>query len=252
MNTFVRSSVVSVGLFITGLLISPMSVAQSKVTIIAGDVPPFAMMEGGQGKGVAYDIVKEMAKRVGHSGAISVQPFARMLEAPKTDNNVLVLSPGRTPAREKSYKWVAKLVEEQFLMVGNTKSKADISSFESAKGLTAGVMRGSVGERIAKEKGFAKVDDVTSEDTNAKKLDAGRIDAWVGAWNTILGAHRAAGFNEADLRKGAVVEKVELYLAAGLGFDDAEAQRWVASLESMRKDGTYDRIIKTYKYELPK
>ncbi|MEH6461866.1 substrate-binding periplasmic protein [Chitinimonas sp. JJ19] len=224
--------------------------AWGEARIVAGEVPPFVYMEKGAVKGVAADLVREMAKRVGHSGKIDVQPFTRMLETGKTEANVLLIPLGRNAAREASYQWVTGLVDEEFVLIGHATSKVDVSSFNPA--LTVGVMRDSVGAGIAKSKGFTKIEDVVKEDMNAQKLANGRIDAWLAAWNSALQGQRAAGLDAKQLKRGAVASRVSIYLGASLKFDKAEAETWKAALEAMKKDGSFDRIVKSYGYELPK
>lgn len=224
--------------------------AHAEVQLIAGAVAPFVYREGDVDKGVAYDLLKEMAKRVGHSGKIELQPFVRALESAKAPGS-LAIPIGRNATREKQYKWIVELIKEDFLVVADRSSKTDISSFEAIKGLRVGAMRGSVGERIALDKGFTTIEAVAAEEANAKKLDSGRIDLWLGAWNTILNAQRLAGLDVGKLRRGAVAQTVQIYLAADPGFDDATAAKWVAALDAMKNDGSYRRIIGAYKYELP-
>lgn len=233
------------------LLLAAALPVHAEVQLVAGDVAPYSYKEGGADKGVAYDLLKEMAKRVGHSGKIEMQPFVRALESAKSPGT-LAVPIGRNAAREKQYKWIAQLLKEDFVVVASTQSKMDISSLDAIKGLRVGVMRGSVGERIVLDKGFTNVDAAASEEANAKKLDNGRMDIWVGAWNTIINAQRLAGFDVTKLRRGAVAQNIQIYLAADLAFDDAEAAKWVAALEAMKKDGSYQRIVTAYKYEQAK
>ncbi|MDK2125604.1 substrate-binding periplasmic protein [Parachitinimonas caeni] len=225
--------------------------AHAEVRLVAGEVPPFVYRDNGVEKGVAYDLFKEMAKRVGHSGKIEMVPFVRAIEMGKTEPNMLLIPIGRNEAREKSYGWVTGLVEEEFLLFAASNSKVDISSFEAAKDLRIGVMRASVGERIAKEKGLAKIEDVTQEDVNAKKLAGGRIDAWIGARNSVMQGQKVAGLDRKLLRSGAVGSRINIFLASSLNFDAAEAAKWKGALEAIKKDGTYARILKNYEYDLP-
>jgi polar amino acid transport system substrate-binding protein len=223
----------------------------AEVRLVAGDVPPFVYTDKGSAKGVAYDLLVEMAKRVKHSGKIDIQPFARMVETGKSEANVLVIPLGRNPSREASYQWIANLVDEEFLLVGNAEGKANIASFDN-KTMKVGVLRDSVGASIAKSKGFTATEDVTKEEMNAHKLASGRLDAWLGAWNTILQAQRDAGLDVKQLKRGAVASRIGIYLAGPLQLDKAEAEKWKAALDAMKKDGSYDRILAGYHYELPK
>lgn len=224
--------------------------AAAEVKIIAGEVAPFVYVDGGAAKGVAHDLTKELAKRVGHSGNIETMPFVRALDVGKQGADILLIPIGRNEAREKSYQWVVKLVDEEFVLIGK-QGGADVSSFDAAKSAKVGVMRDSVGARIAKDKGMGAVEDVPKEEVNAQKLSAGRIDAWVAAWNTAMQAQRNAGLDPKQLKRGAVASRVGIYLAASPQVPKEELDKWRAAFEALKKDGAYDRIIKAYAYELP-
>lgn len=228
------------------------SAAAAEPTLLAGEVAPFSYQRDGQITGLATDLVRAMAQRVGHSGKMELVPFGRALKVAETEPNTIIFIIGRNAAREPLYQWIANLVDEEFVIAASSQSKFDISSFEAAKDLRTGVMRASVGANIARDRGLLNIEDTTAEETNAKKLAMGRLDAWVASWNTMLHAQRLAGLDTKALRRGAVALKVGLYLAASRSLDKAQADKWRAALDAIKKDGTYARILQQYQYELPK
>lgn len=247
-GTFLRPRWVWLLLLWAGLPAS----AVAEPTMLAGEVAPFSYLREGKVTGLATDLVREMAKRAGHSGKMELVPFGRALKQAETEPDTLIFIIGRNAAREPLYQWVVNLVDEEFVIAASSASQVDISSFEAAAKLRTGVMRASVGANIAKGRGLLNIDETTAEETNAKKLAMGRLDAWVASWNTMLHAQRLAGLNPKELRRGAVALKVGLYLAASKSLDKAEADKWRAAYEAIKKDGTYARILQQYQYELPK
>jgi polar amino acid transport system substrate-binding protein len=165
--------------------------------------------------------------------------------------DILVTPLGRVASREEKYQWVAPLMDEVFVLISHKKYQARPLSREQADRLIIGVMRNSVGEGLAAEFISATIDAVPMEATNAKKLAAGRIGAWVASWNTALYAQREAGLAAEDLVRGEVLMRTSLYVAASLKMPQQEVLRWRRVLEKMRKDGSIEAIEKKYHYEVP-
>ncbi len=202
--------------------------------------------------GLACELISEMARRVGHTGGVQLYPLARALMITSAMPGVLLAPVARIPAREHQYQWQVPLLDEDFLVVASRDSTADISSLEAVRKLTLGVVRDGVGARLAKDLGFDHISAVAHDDLNARKLGAGRVDAWLSSWNGILQAQRNVGLDPGQLRRGVVVSRTSIYLASSLGLDPALLNDWRAALEAMKRDGSYDRLLKKYQYESPR
>ncbi|MFC7420311.1 substrate-binding periplasmic protein [Iodobacter arcticus] len=221
------------------------------VQLVGAEVPPFATSGAGGGSGLAVEILQEAAKRLNESTAVSVMPFARAMAVTMQGSDILVTPLGRVASREDKYQWVAPLMDEVFVLISHKKHQARPLSREQAERLVIGVMRNSVGEGLATAFISATIDGVPMEATNAKKLAAGRIGAWVASWNTALYAQREAGLAAEDLVRGEVLMRTTLYVAASLKMPQQDVLRWRKVLEKMRKDGSIEALEKKYRYEAP-
>ncbi len=208
--------------------------------------------EGGGVSGLACELVLELARRAGHSGAVDLYPFARALAVAASAPDTLLVPVGRTPAREDRYTWIVPLVEDDFLVVAKRDSTADISSFEALRDLSVGVIRDGVGAQLSAAHGLRHVSVVTEDQTNARKLDAGRIDAWISSWNGIRAAQRGAGLRIDRLRRGVVGSHVQVYLVGSRDLAPAVTAHWRAAFETMRADGSYGAILRKYHVDPPK
>ncbi|BEV71824.1 MULTISPECIES: ABC transporter substrate-binding protein [unclassified Paludibacterium] len=230
------------------LLWSLLGPCASAVTLIGAEVPPFVTQQGG----LAVAILREAARRAGTDDHVTVYPFIRaMVLATQPGGPYLLVPPGRTPARESRYQWVAPLMDEAFVLVGNRKVNPNPPSRSAMTGQLIGVMRNSVGQELASHIPQSRLSVVTYETTNAAMLANGHIGAWAVAWNTALQAQREAGLPVEDLLKGEVLMRSTLYLAASLDMSASEVQRWRSILDNMRKDGTIARLEHDYRYVLP-
>lgn len=209
----------------------------------------YCAVDGAGAKGLACDVMEEVARRAGHSGTVEVLPVARAQEVLRVPGNFFITPMVKDPALEKVNHFFAKLVDDEFVFVGLQGSKLDISSVDAARHLNIGVLRASSAIPIAKARGISQFEEVAQQELNARKLASGRIDAWLSSWNGARAAARLAGIDPATLRKGAVLGTVSFYLAASIGIDKAELGKWQAAFEAMQKDGTLARILKKYDWQ---
>ncbi|MYM26533.1 transporter substrate-binding domain-containing protein [Duganella sp. FT135W] len=202
--------------------------------------------------GMACDLMQEMARRVGHSGKIQLYPLPRAVAVGASSTGVLVAPVGRLAAREKLFGWQVQLFEDEVVVVTRADSKVDISSLVAVRKLSIGAVRNGVGALIAEELQLPHVDAVAHDDINARKLQAGRIDAWLSPWNGILAAQRQIGSSAAELRRGVILKRVQAYMASSPDVTPNQVADWKAAMHDMIKDGTYERILRKYQFVLPK
>lgn len=202
--------------------------------------------------GLACDLMREMARRVGHSGKIQLVPLARALTVASTSRGVLLAPVARIAAREQRFGWQVPIFEDDFVVVTRRDSPVDISSIDALRKLQVGMVRDSAGARLSEQVGLTNVRLVPNDDANLRILNAGRVDAWLSSWNGIRAAQRDAGMADNALRRGVVLQRVTVYMASSPDVDAAQAAPWKAAMDDMLRDGSYDKILRKYRFELPR
>jgi polar amino acid transport system substrate-binding protein len=191
------------------------------------------------------EVVEEMARRVGHSGTIEYMPWARAQQIAMTDPNVGILSLTRSPEREKRYRWLAKIVTDDLVLVGG--QGVDVSSLDKVKNRPTGVLLRSGAEALLRETGFTRVEPAPEEWLNAKKMKERRIDAWLAPRLMVIYATQEVQGDLATLNIGEIVRASDIYLAASKDLPDSEAIKWENAFASMKADGSYERIVQKYR-----
>lgn len=209
------------------------------------DVAPFAYSEDGAYRGLLYDMLAELGRRTGNPGAITPVPLRRAQAMLLTEPGAIATL-ARFPEIEHAYRWLCKLADDKVLLLARSDSGVDISSAEAAKNLRVGVLLGGPGEALARRLGFTRIETVSASRNNARKLAAGRIDAWLTTWNIGRFEQLRSGGRLEALRGGAVLKTAQQYLAAPLGLDNHTAGRWQAACAAMRQDGSSERIARRY------
>jgi polar amino acid transport system substrate-binding protein len=225
----------------------------AELRLITAELPPYTFQMPpatvaefpGPGQGLVQEVVEEMARRVGHSGTIEYMPWARAQQIAMTEPNTGILSLTRSPEREDKYRWLAKIVTDDLVLVGGR--GVDVSSLDKVKSRPTGVLLRSGAEALLREKGFTRVEPAPEEWLNAKKMKERRIDAWLAPRLMVIYATQEVQGDLATLNVGEIVRASEIYFAASKNLPDAEAARWEKAFDSMKADGSYERIVQKYR-----
>ena len=229
------------------LLAANSSLSAQPPSMYVYEVGPLFYRQNGVPRGVLYDMMLDLRSRTGHAGLVIGVPLRRGLVllngAPGSVGTV-----ARSPELESRYRWLCKLWEDRILLVASAASKVGIATVEEARALRVGVVMGSPSEELARALGFAHVEPAVSSAANAGKLAKGRIDVWMVAQSIAVHEQRQLGPAALQLRLGAVLQPVQVYLAGARDMDDASVAKWDTACAAMQKDGTHARILQQYGY----
>jgi polar amino acid transport system substrate-binding protein len=222
-----------------------LSVASAPKHIYVHNVAPFAYSENGAYHGLLYDMLTELNQRTGNAATIIPVPLRRAQMLAATEPGA-VATLARFPEIEHAYRWLCKLADDKVLLIGRSGDQTDISSAEAARNLRVGVLLGGPGEALARRLGFTRIEAVSTSQNNARKLAAGRIDAWLTTGHIARFEQLRSGGRLDAIRSGAVLKTAEQYLAAPLTIDARSAGRWQAACAAMQQDGSSERIARRY------
>jgi polar amino acid transport system substrate-binding protein len=237
------------------LVASGVAVAQPRakeMRLLAAELPPytFQMPPGsvteapGPGEGFVYEVVAEMAKRAGHSGVIEFLPWGEAQRIAMTEPNVGILALTRSPEREDKYRWIAKILTDDLILVGT--QGIDVSALEKVKDRPIGVLQRSGAEALLRERSFARVRPQPEEWINARLIQQRRIDAWLAPRLMVIYAMLETGGALQALNFGEIVRRSEIWFAGSKSLPDAEARKWEQAFAAMKADGSYERIAERY------
>jgi polar amino acid transport system substrate-binding protein len=223
-----------------------------RLRLVTGELPPYAfhvppptVAEGGEPQGLVYEVVREVARRIGHPTTVDFMPWPRAQELVLSGRpNIGILALTRSPEREDRYAWVFNVVTDDLILVGG--AGVDASSLDRVRGRPTGVLLHSGAEALLREQGFTRVRPALEEWINAQRLKDRLIDAWLAPRLMVLHAYREVGGDVNTLNIGQVVRRSEIWFAASPGLPEAEIARWRRGFESVQADGTHGRILARY------
>jgi polar amino acid transport system substrate-binding protein len=238
-------------LFAAAVLAAAPSAAR-ELRLLAAELPPYTFQIPpasvaeipGPGQGFVQDVVREMAKRVGHSGAIEYLPWGEAQRIARSEPNIGILSLTRSPEREKEYRWIAKILTDDLIVVGG--QGIDVSSLDKLRDRPTGVLARSGAEALLKERGFTRILPQPEEWLNARLMRQRRIDAWLAPRLMVIYAMVETRGNLDALTFGEIVRQSEIWFAGSRELPDAEVAKWQQAFAAMQADGSYRRIADQY------
>lgn len=222
-----------------------------RLRLVVGELPPYAfhvppptVAEHGEPQGLVYEVVREVARRIGHPTGIEFMPWPRAQDLALSAPNIGILALTRSPEREDRYTWVFNVITDDLVLAGG--AGVDVSALERVRDRPVGVLLRSGAEALLRGQGFTRIQPALEEWINAQRLKDRLIDAWLAPRLMVLHAYREVGGDVAALNIGQVVRRSEIWFAASRGLPEGEIARWRRGLEAMRADGSYDRILARY------
>ncbi|WP_338635072.1 ABC transporter substrate-binding protein [Spirobacillus cienkowskii] len=222
--------------------------SSTKLTVVTENYPPFNMEENSKIKGISTEIIEELFKREKIEYKIEVFPWARSVKMASEESNTVAYSTTRTPDREKNFKWVGPLVQNDWVLFGKAGSSIKITNLDDAKKYVVGGYNGDATAEYLLSQNFIKGKNLilaTNDKQNALKLAEGKIDLW--ATGSQIGFWFAKQENIGKIVPLFTFKQVDLYAAFNLQTDIALIKKFNATLALMRKDGFIAKIYDKYK-----
>lgn len=219
------------------------------VTVLGNESLPYNGTVNGKPSGIIVDILNEASNRGGPNFTFKLGlPWLRAQNDTKNAENkdelIAIIPFTRTEEREPQYKWIAKMLGDQNRLVSYGRDKP-VESIEEARGITIGIINGHAIIPVLQSMGINNIDTgALNAERNATMLYNKRFDTICEARMVYLYNWKKIGKNVNDLQEGIqITELTYSYLAAGLNFPDDVAESIATAIQSMRDDGTFDKIV---------
>ncbi len=177
------------------------------------DIPPFSYQQDGQPAGPAPDLAQSLAAGLG----IALDPAAmplRRLEFEARAHPIIVAAIFRSAPRETSYQWIGRICTDAFMMASRAPN-GPIDTLDDARKLKSiAVAAGAANETYLRDRGFTNLDLAASIELEVRRLAEGHDDAWFGPRSGIIHAWKAAGYDPSQLRFGAPIAPMPVWMAA--------------------------------------
>jgi len=221
--------------------------------LLTEENPPLNYTENKKLTGMGTEVVQEMGKRAGIKLDFEVMAWDKAYEKAQADKETCLYSTTRLPNRENLFKWVGPIAVNKWGLYALNGFKPEIKSLKDVRPYRVGGVARDAKTEFLKQQGITNISEEKDDKANPPKLtlnrkEAGKIDLWV----TNLGSAKrvAAAVNVTDIKVVMVSQRtVDSYLACSPRTLPATLKSLAGALDSMKKDGVYEKIIKAYESE---
>lgn len=225
-----------------------LSQGQAQTLHVVTEATPYTYVLDGKVVGSATRVVELSLKRAGLDDYdVSLYPWARSYDMALKEPNVLIYLIARTAARENQFHWAGEIMKIQYHLYRlKHKGKAfRITSLESAKRHTIGVMRDDVRFQYLRAKGFTRLVVSAQSVDNFKKLLNGQVDMVPLTSDDATSLCKETQFDCAGLEKVLTMDEAStgLYMAYSLSTPVALVQRTQLAFDKLKAEGQVRRIL---------
>ncbi len=218
--------------------------------LLTEDYAPYNYMEQGQLVGVSVELVQEICHRLNLPSRIEVLPWARAYEIAQQDAHAVLFTTTLTQERKALFQWVGPLIDTKWAFFALKGSGITITSLEEAKSAgKIGTQKDDAGELLLKRLGFTNVETAPYQINNAQKLARGHINLWLVGDIEIPFLARQAGIDPASLEmvfSFPMPGETAGYIAFNRQAPPELVAAWRRTLDDLKRDGTYERIVAKY------
>ncbi|MEP7298044.1 MAG: transporter substrate-binding domain-containing protein [Burkholderiales bacterium] len=229
------------------MLLAAMSgAAEQPMRLVSLEFAPYyTIVETGKPpSGFSYDLLQELARRVGSSPEVEILPVARAVD-------VMMKTPNRmgtatlTDSRKPLFTWIAEVATDQ-LVIATPKGKRVARLEDLRRDARLGVLLASTMQQRVQESGFTQVSAVRTESLNLAKLLEGRLDAWLSYASLIKYECTKAGCAPDSLDLSEPIGLARFYLVTSTETKEEVYMPYRDAFRAMQRDGTYDKLIRKY------
>lgn len=215
------------------------------------NLPPLNYAEGGEAKGFSTELLQMMGQQAGIPITIEVLPWVRAMQQVQDRPGTLLFSLTRTPERETQFKWVGPISSRRIVLF-KLAARKDLRTphLQRLAGAKIGVVRESATARQMQADGLSpgqELDLALDDTNNLRKLLAGRMEYmamldWAAAWQL---QQVALPYSTLQPVLDYDVDR-SYWFGLNPRTDESLVRRLQAALDSLRRDGRYERLRQRY------
>nr|WP_256386294.1 transporter substrate-binding domain-containing protein [Kiloniella sp. EL199] len=216
--------------------------------LVTEEYPPLNMISN---EGVITGLATELLRLAAENNSIELQiellPWKRAYQIALKQPSTCIYSAWRTTEREKLFHWVGPLANDAWSFFALKNRNIQILSKKDTHHYRVGSIDGWAFTQYLQKQQHPYLDLIHIEDeTNARKLQSGRIDLW--ATGRISGHQIIKQQKILDIEEVFAVREIGLWLACNTDTDPKIIHDLQNALDQFERDGTARKIRATFKF----
>jgi len=201
--------------------------------------------------GISIDLVKEIQKRIGNTKEIEVTTWNRGYDVTLAKTGYALFLTTRSQKREKLFKWVGPISSMKLVFFKNKKRKdLNILTLDDAKKVKSIVVaKKTIANEKLSEYGFQNLEVNSLANYSFKKLRENKVDLYPVEYHGFMYKLKKLGLESeiVPVKMKEAIYESQLYIAFNINTKEAVIKTWQTALDSIKEDGTYEKILHRYK-----
>jgi polar amino acid transport system substrate-binding protein len=224
-------------------------------TLIAGasDYRPYQKVDDNEVSGMDFEVIAVVLDKLGCGLETQALPWARHLKGLE-DGNVDIASPvSKTEEREAFAHFSSPYVDAQevlFVPAGKEGEYSSLADFFEKGGKLGTIREYAYGGDFndLKDKYGSQIDDTDSQESNLKKLAAGRIDATLGEVFVVSEDIKRLGFGDKVVASNVIISSDASYIMfSKKSVPEEFVTAFSEQMQAIKSSGEFDTITAKYK-----
>ena len=202
-------------------------------------------------EGISVDLVKEIQKRIDNKQKIKLFPWARGYKLTLKKPGYALFLTTRSKKREELFKWVGPISSMRLVFFKNKNRKdLNINSLDDARKVkNIAVAVDTISNQKLTDLGFTNLYVNKLASYSLKKIQENKTDLYPTEYYSFLYELKKKNLQDqiVPVKMKEPIYESELYIAFNKETSDEVIKNWQNALESIKKDGTYEKILKRYR-----
>ncbi|WP_420414251.1 substrate-binding periplasmic protein [Roseibium sp.] len=219
----------------------------------ASDYRPYQKVDGKEISGMDFEVIGAVLEKLGCRLDAKALPWARHLKGIE-DGDVDIASPvSKTAEREAFANFSSPYVDAQevlFVRAGNEGTYSSLADFFEKGGKLGTIREYAYGGDFSalKDKYAGQIQETDSQESNLKKLAAGRIDATLGEVFVVSEDVKRLGFSDKVTKASFLISSDPSYIMFSKKSVPAEfVAAFSEQMQAMKASGEFEAITAKYK-----
>jgi polar amino acid transport system substrate-binding protein len=237
---------IGTGLAVIVLSFSLQAAHAQSITFLTEENPPFNFAQGGKPAGIATGVLNEMIKRAGIFARFEILPWDNAYRRAQAEKDTCLYSTARIKNRERLFLWIGPIATNKYVLVARSDFAGTIKTDADARPYRIGAVKTDAKAELLRSRAITNIVESDTEEQIPPKLflkkeDPEHIDLWASGLYSYKAV--AAKANVTGVRTVYVAGDQPLYLACSPRTTHEAFKRLQTAYESMRKDGSWGKLI---------
>jgi len=225
----------------------PAEAPPGRMYLVTEEYPPITFMQEGRPGGFVTDIVRQIVADLELEDRVHLTSWNNAYNMALLHPNVALFSAERTDERESLFHWVGPVGRNSAILYGRSGTELQIDSLNDARQVGAlATTTNWFTEQYLQRQDFDNLRSSPDPADSVRRLMNAEVDLAIFTDLTVSEIVAAAGYSMDDLQPLYVVSETDFYIALSGQTDPEVVAQWQSALETLKADGRFERIYRSY------